>query len=91
MPEPSAFEFEFELSIEKLKRHKSPGTGQIPAELTKAGGRPIRCEIHKLIISIWNKEELPEERKKLNIVTINKKSDITHCINYRAIPLLPIT
>jgi len=28
----------------------------IPAELIKAGGRTIRCAIHKLIISIWNKE-----------------------------------
>jgi len=59
VPEPSTFEVE--LAIEKLKSHKSPGIDQIPAELIKAGGRPIRFEIHKLIISIWNKEELPEE------------------------------
>ena len=58
VPEPS--EFEFELAIEMLKSHKSPGINQIPAELIKAGGRTIRCAIHKLIISIWNKEELPE-------------------------------
>jgi hypothetical protein len=49
-PEPSAFEVE--MAIEKLKRHKSPGIDQIPAELIKAGGRIIRSEIHKLIISI---------------------------------------
>jgi len=54
VPEPSAFEVE--LPIEKLKSHKSPGFDQIPAELIKAGGRTICCEIHKLIISIWNKE-----------------------------------
>jgi len=36
MPEPSAFEFE--MTNEKLNRHKSPGTDQIPAELIKAGG-----------------------------------------------------
>jgi hypothetical protein len=41
VPEPSAFQFE--LAIEKLKRHKSPGIDQIPA---KAGGRTIRSEIH---------------------------------------------
>jgi hypothetical protein len=52
---------EIELAIDKLKSHKSPGSDQMPAELIKAGGRKIRCEIHKLIISIWNKEELPEE------------------------------
>jgi len=46
------------MSIEKLKCHKSPGIYQIPAELFKAWGRIIRCEIQKLIISIWKKEEL---------------------------------
>ena len=49
------------MAIEMLKRHKSPDIDQIPAELIKAGGRTIRYEIHKIIISIWNKEELPEE------------------------------
>jgi len=44
--------------------HTSPGIGQIPAELIKAGGRTICCAIHKLSISIWNKEELPEEWKE---------------------------
>jgi len=48
VPKPSAFEFE--LAIEKLKCHRSPGIDQIPAELIKAGGRTIRYEIHKLII-----------------------------------------
>jgi hypothetical protein len=58
------------MAIEKLKRHKSPGINQIPAELIKAGGRTICCEIHKLINSIWNKEELPEEWKELIIVPV---------------------
>jgi len=59
VPEPSASEVE--LAIEKLNSHKSPGIDQIPAELIKVGGKTICCEIHKLIISIWSKEELPEE------------------------------
>jgi hypothetical protein len=62
VPEPS--DFEVEMAIEKLKRHKSPGIDQIPAELIKAGGRIIQSEIHKLIISIWNKEELSMEWKE---------------------------
>ena len=53
VPKPSAFEVE--LDIEMLNGHKSPGIDQIPAELFKAGGRPIRYEIHKRINSIWNK------------------------------------
>jgi len=40
------------MAIEKLKRHKSPGTDQIPAEMIKAGGRTNHSEFHKLINSI---------------------------------------
>jgi hypothetical protein len=53
VPEPSALEVEF--ATENLRSHKSPGIDQIPAELIKAVGRTIRCEIHKLIIAICNK------------------------------------
>jgi hypothetical protein len=77
--EPSAFDFD--MATEKLKRHKSPGIDQIPAELIKAGGRSIRSEIHKLINSIWNKEELPEQWKESITVPIYKKGDKTHWSN----------
>jgi hypothetical protein len=77
VPEPSVLEVE--LYIEKLKSHKSPGSDQIPTELIKARGRTIRCVIHKLIISIWNKEELPEEWTESIILPIHKKGDKTDC------------
>jgi len=63
----------------------SPGTDQIQAKLIAAGGRKIRFEIHELIISIWNKEEMPEEWKESIIVSIHKKGDKTDCTNYRSI------
>ena len=62
-------------AIDKLKSHKSPRIDQIPAELIKAGGRTIYLEIHKLIISIWKKEKLPEEWKESVIVPIHKKGN----------------
>jgi hypothetical protein len=40
-------------------------------------------------MSIWNKEELPEEWKKLIIVCIYRKSDKTDWSNSRGISLLP--
>jgi hypothetical protein len=89
VPEPSTFEVE--MVIEKLKGHQSPGTDKIPAELIKAGGRTICLQIHKLITSVWNKEELPEEWKASIIVPICKKDDKTNCSNYRGISLLPTT
>jgi hypothetical protein len=50
--EPSVFEIQ--MAIEEVKRHKSPGTAQIPAELIKTGGRTISSKIHKYINSTWN-------------------------------------
>jgi len=79
------------MAVEMLKRHKSPGIDQIPAEMIKAGGRMIRSETHKLINSIWNKEELPEEWKESLIVPIYKKGDTTDCSNYSGISHLSTT
>ena len=89
MPEPSPFEVE--MAIKKLKRHKSPGIDQTPAEFIKARGRTVRSEIHELINSIWNKEELPEERKESVVVPIYKKGDKTDCSNYRGTSRLQTT
>jgi hypothetical protein len=80
VPEPS--DSQVEMAIEKLKRHKSSGNDQIPAELIKAGGRTIRSEISKLINSIWNEEELPEQWEESVIVPMYKKVDKTDCSNY---------
>jgi hypothetical protein len=41
----------------------------------RAGGETLRCEIHKLINSVWNKEELPDEWKESVIIPI-------YCTNY---------
>jgi len=57
----------------------------------KAGSSTIRCVIHKIIIAIWNKEELPGEWKESIIVPMHKKGDKTHCNNYRGISLLSTT
>ena len=59
--------------------------------MIKAGGRITRCEIHTLIISIWNKEELSEEWKESIIVPIYTKGDKTDCSNYRGISHLSTT
>ena len=59
--------------------------------MIKARGLTIFHEIHKLIISIWNKDELPEEWKELIIVPVYKKDDKTDGSRYRGISLLSST
>jgi hypothetical protein len=85
-PEPSLVEVE--TATGKLKSYKSPGTDQIPDEMIKAGGETLCSEIHRLICSIWNKEELPQQWKESIIVPIYKKGDNIGCNKYRGISLL---
>ena len=48
-----------EMTVGKLKGHRSPSIDQIPAELIKGVSRTICSEIHKVIRVISNKENLP--------------------------------
>jgi hypothetical protein len=85
---PGLSRLEVEITIAKLKKYKSPSSDQIPAELIQAGGKILLSEIHKLINSIWNKEELTDQWKESIIVLIHNKGDKTDCNNYRGILLL---
>ena len=81
VPESSVFE------VEELKHHKSPDIDQIPSELMKAGSRTIHYEIHKHILSLCNKKELPVVWKELIPEPLYKKGDKTDFSNYRGTSL----
>jgi hypothetical protein len=49
---PGPSRLEVEIAIAKLKKYKSPGSDEIPAELIQAGGDILLSAIHKLINSI---------------------------------------
>jgi hypothetical protein len=85
---PGPSHLEVEITTAKLKKYKSPGSIQNLVELIQAGGEKLVFVIHKLINSIWNKEDLPDQWKESVIVPIHKKGDRTECNNYRGIPLL---
>jgi hypothetical protein len=86
VPEPTPSELQ--TATGKLKRYKSPGVYQIPAELIQAGKETLRSEIHSLIKLISNKEELPYQWKESIVVPIHKKGEKTDCSNYQGISLL---
>jgi hypothetical protein len=73
---------EVDVAIGKLKRYKSPDVDQIPVEPIQAEGKTLHSEIHKLIKLIWNREELPHQRKESIVIPIHRKSDKTDCSNY---------
>jgi hypothetical protein len=86
VPEPGASEVE--VAIRKLKRYKSPGVDEIPAELIQAGGETLHSQFHKLIKLIWNNEEMPNQWKESIVVPVHIKADKSDCSNYRGISLL---
>jgi hypothetical protein len=56
--------------------------------MIQARGGTLVFVIHKLINSIWNKEQLPDKLKESINVPFHKKVDKTDCNNYRGISLL---
>jgi hypothetical protein len=71
-----------EIAIGKLKKYKSPGSDQILAELIQAGGEILLSAIHKLINSVWNREELPDQWKESVIIPVHKKGDKTVILSW---------
>jgi hypothetical protein len=70
---PGPSRLEVKIAIANLNKYKSPGSDQIPAELIQAGGEILLSEIHKLINSVCNKEELPDQWKEPISVPLHTK------------------
>jgi hypothetical protein len=58
------------------------------AELIQAGGETLLPVIHKLMNSLWNREEMPDKWKESIIVPIVKMGNNSESSNYREILLL---
>jgi hypothetical protein len=58
---PGPSRLEVEIAIARLKKYKSLGSDEIPAELIQAGGEILLYVIHKLINSVWIKENLRDQ------------------------------
>jgi hypothetical protein len=68
-----------------VKRYKLPGTDENLAELIQTGGGILHFDMHKVIRSLWNKEELPQLWKLSIIILIYKKPNNTDHGNYQGI------
>jgi alkylated DNA repair dioxygenase AlkB len=86
VPDPSPFEVE--IATANLGRYKLQGNDHILTELNQTEGEELWSQIHKLLNSLWSKEELPDQWKESIIVLIYKKGDKIGCSNYLGISLL---
>jgi hypothetical protein len=77
--------------MEKIKNNRVPGEDEITIELIKNAGMRIKEEIHKLLVQIWNEENMPEKLKICIICPIQKKGDKTDGHNYHGVNLLNVT
>lgn len=78
-------------AVNHLKSGKSPGLDGIPPEVMKCGGYLLKCQLHQLIVQIWDEALVPQEMKDAVIITIyKKKGDRADCGNSRGISLLSI-
>ena len=64
---------QYACAISKIKAYKTSGINEIPVEYIRAGGKIICSDIHILVNSTWNKEELYEKWKESIIIHISMK------------------
>lgn len=76
--------------IGKLKNNRASGEDGIVAELLKNLGKNSRQELIRIIQTIWETEEIPEDWKMALIHPLHKKGDRKDINNYRGISLLSV-
>ena len=61
-------------TINNLKNNKSPGPDGIPVELLKYGVFSLTTQLHTLVKSIWDAEEVPLKFEGAKITPIYRKN-----------------
>ena len=71
-----------ELDVNATKENKAPGVCGIPTEIWKYGGMKPKSELYKLVLKIWNNQDVPLDWKDANIISLFKKGSRKECGNY---------
>ena len=77
-----------EAAVLSLKKGKSAGVDNIPAELVQAGGEDVIITLMTIRSKIWQTGELPTPWTQSLVITLPKKGNLQQCQNYRTISLI---
>ena len=74
--------------MQSLKKGKSAGVDNIPAELVQAGGEDVITALTTNCNKIWQTGELPTPWTQSLVITLPKKGNLQQCQNYQTISLI---
>ena len=71
-----------------MKKWKSAGVDNIPAELVQAGGEDVITALTTICNKIWQTGKWPTPWTQSLVITLPKKGNLQQCQNYRTISLI---
>ena len=71
-----------EAAVQSLKKGKSPGVDNIPAELFQTGGKDVITALTTTCNKIWQTGEWPTPCTQSLVITSNEKGNLQQCQNY---------
>ena len=75
-------------AIQSLRKGKSTGVDNIPAELVQAGGDDVITALTTIFNKIWQTGEWPTPSTQSLVMTLPKKGNLQQCQNYGKISLI---
>ena len=82
------FRREVEAAVQSLKKEKSAGVDNIPAEMVQAGGEDVITALTTICNRIWQTGEWPTPWTQSLVITLPKKGNLQQCQNYQTISLI---
>ena len=79
---------EVKAAVQSLKKGKSVGVNNIPAELVQAGGEDVITTLMTICNMIWQTREWPTPWTQSLVITLPKKGNLQQCQNYQTISLI---
>ena len=77
-----------EAAVQSLKKGKSGGVYNIPAELVQAGAEDVTTTLTTICNKIWQTGEWPILWTQSLVITIPKKGNLQHYQNYQTVSLI---